>query len=240
MRIYRSSRKVLIMAIFLSLFCIGWFDGATPLITAIESGDIVGVKKLLDERVDVNQKGKYGRTPLMVSVRRCNIDMVKLLLLNGAIVNMYDALGANTYEQFDIHGELYNDNKRVAIIELLDEARLKEISYINNEISNDPDIIKEAYAGNIVKTMELIRQGVEIDAKGINGWTALSHAVANGDIEMIKILLDSGAKISDDLNSLSCKHIKKYNYEVRQKIAEILQDARIKEYKKKHNINQKQ
>src|SRR5437867_5419321 len=46
------------------------------------------------------------------------------------------------------------------------------------------------------KVLELIRQGASVDAKGIND-TALETAILQANVEMVRLLLDQGAKIGE-------------------------------------------
>ena len=64
---------------------------ATPLIQVVEKGDINGVKTLLDQGADVNQKGGGGllndSNALKVASSCGHLAIAKLLLDRGADVN---------------------------------------------------------------------------------------------------------------------------------------------------------
>lgn len=65
---------------------------ATPLGNAICKGDMATVKKFIEYGANVNELSN-GMTPLMLAARYNNIEIVKLLLENGANVKATDAKG---------------------------------------------------------------------------------------------------------------------------------------------------
>jgi len=54
-------------------------NGHTPLINAIQRGNLETIKLLLKKGVDVNKRDRFGRFPLMEAVYRNNIEIIKLL-----------------------------------------------------------------------------------------------------------------------------------------------------------------
>ncbi|RYJ44857.1 ankyrin repeat domain-containing protein [Flavobacterium beibuense] len=64
----------------------------TPLCNAICKGDVETVKKFIEYGVDVNETSN-GKTPLMLAARYNNVEIIKLLVDNGAYVNAKDDKG---------------------------------------------------------------------------------------------------------------------------------------------------
>ena len=58
---------------------------------------------------------------------------------------------------------------------------------------------KEISGLYIEDALNRIRMGEDINSTDDDGWTALHHAAREGDIEVVKILLDEGAKV-DSVN----------------------------------------
>ena len=65
-------------------------SGATKLTEAVESGDLLGVLRLLAQRVDVNEKNvKSGWAPLHVAATSGNVDVLRALLkVPGVDINI--------------------------------------------------------------------------------------------------------------------------------------------------------
>ncbi|MEE1898648.1 ankyrin repeat domain-containing protein [Flavobacterium rakeshii] len=64
----------------------------TPLCNAICKGDVDTVKKFIEYGVDVNETSN-GKTPLMLAARYNNVEILKLLIDNGAYVLAKDERG---------------------------------------------------------------------------------------------------------------------------------------------------
>ena len=66
------------------------------------------------------------------------------------------------------------------------------------------NLIQAVYEGNVFRVQQLIDDGVNINTKDKFGMTPLILAADNGNHQIVKILLDSGAK---DLKSKDhCTH----------------------------------
>ena len=57
----------------------------------------------------------------------------------------------------------------------------------------DIDLIDAAKMGDLARVNALLKQGANVHAQTIGGFTALMHAAAGGHPEMVKVLLDRGA-----------------------------------------------
>lgn len=64
----------------------------TPLCMAISKGDVEIVKKFIEYGADVHQMSN-GMTPLMYAARYNNVEILKLLVANGAKLNVKDEKG---------------------------------------------------------------------------------------------------------------------------------------------------
>ncbi len=60
----------------------------------------------------------------------------------------------------------------------------------------DKALLQAVENGDQKKVLELLRQGASVDAKGIND-TALETAILQANVEMVRLLLDQGAKIGE-------------------------------------------
>ena len=68
------------------------YNTNTPLCNAIAKGDLQTVKKFIEYGVNVNETSN-GLTPLMTAARYNKVEILKLLLENGARINTQDDKG---------------------------------------------------------------------------------------------------------------------------------------------------
>ena len=83
----------------------------TPICQAISKGDIETVKKMLEFGTDVNQQSN-GMTPLMYAARYNKVEIVKLLLENGAKTNLKDQKGFTALR----HAELSSAKESIEVL----------------------------------------------------------------------------------------------------------------------------
>ncbi len=87
------------------------FEVVSPLNVAISKGDIESVKKFIEYGVDVNEESN-GMTPLMVAARYNKVDIIKILIANGARVNVKNENGFTALK----YAELSNANESVLLL----------------------------------------------------------------------------------------------------------------------------
>lgn len=83
----------------------------SPLCQAIAKGDLQTVKKMVEFGSDINQTSN-GMTPLMYAARYNKVEIVKLLLANGAKSNVKDDKGFTALK----HAELSNASETIEIL----------------------------------------------------------------------------------------------------------------------------
>lgn len=200
----------------------------SKLVKAIAIKNIAGAKKLLEQEANPNARvnGKSGH-PLIFSTFEknyfalpqgsmrnsattlyhvtANKESLQLLLEYGADPNLKDESGRTPLDiailwcmpeivkLLLIHGADPNFQDRKGITPLMKTAILgiKDARPINNKLQ----II-----------MHLIDAGAKIDAQSLEGKTALMYATGNSRIEIVELLVSSGASlsISDRLGNKAC------------------------------------
>jgi len=86
-------------------------SNVSPLCLAISKGDIETVKKFIELGSDVNEKSR-GMTPLMYAARYNKVEIIKLLIANGAKLKAKDDKGFTALK----HAELSNATEAAAVI----------------------------------------------------------------------------------------------------------------------------
>jgi len=147
----------------------------------------IGFNRMLKEGEDPSSSSRKATAwPLDVAVQQAQVDMVKLLLANGAKFHggeLTKAVFAGTQDE------------SLAIVTALIEAGADV---------NSPDadygftaLFWTSAKGNKNSVKLLLAQpGIKLDVVNIDGDTALIAAVGRGDAEIIEMLLKAGANVS--------------------------------------------
>lgn len=145
------------------------------------------VKKLIKAGADINLVDEDGTSPLLIAIMSCNEEIAKILVDNGAYINLDNYIEGiteaiesmnGTYEQtiqlfVDVGGDLDFTNECGT-------------NFMSNAIIKDrPDLVKI-----------LIEKGANVDTQDDAGRTALMDAVALKRYDIAKLLIDAGADIN--------------------------------------------
>jgi ankyrin repeat protein len=153
--------------------------GLTPLLYAARENCMACVDVLVKSKADINLPDPDGVSPLLVAIMNANWDLAKQLIDAGADIN-----------QWDIYGEtpLYialNSRTR------LDGGRAS-IDPINK--TTGTEIVKLILARGANPNTQLLFRPANLNgATNTRGATPLIRAANNGDLEMVKLLLEHGA-----------------------------------------------
>jgi len=193
-------------------------SGNSPLHSAIRGYGVHvdNVKILLEKGADVNAVNQYHVTPLIAAAyasydargypsSRNNLKkIVQILLENGSDRNYKKDDGNTALEEMIERGARYLE----PIFAETDEERRKILDELMDlpEDRLDVDLFHKAvYLNYIEKVREMIDSGINVNVESeVNKETALAMAVEYGHLELVKLLLESGAEV----NQVSTK--KKY------------------------------
>ena len=189
-------------------------SGKSPLAEAVLAGKTEASKFLLKNGADPNSSDKNGVTILMDTIRAKNKEIVKLLLQYGANPNLQEINGRNAFHEAAILGD-------IEIISMIRKAGVNPLSRdkqgntpFSLVLNKDIKIIKEVLGksfnitdsdGNSpvhiivknkasIKLLEnLINEGYPIDTRNADGYTPLTYAIEQDDVNTALILLEHGA-----------------------------------------------
>jgi potassium channel len=172
------------------------YDGRTLLAHAAVAGAYKVAEFLLDLRADVNDRNRWGQTPLDEALRVRQQTTVQLLMQHRGIMG--------------------SEAKTAALIEAASSGHLEtspdaeQLARIMRQSSVDPDVgdydrrtaLHLACANGYVKTAELLlnlRAGVNV----IDRWqaTPLADAVTGGHLAVATLLRNKGARMSSDVGT---------------------------------------
>ena len=161
----------------------------TPLIIASNYGYKDIVDFLLEQNVNIEHRNNFGETALFVACKNNKIDIVNTLISHGANVHIKN------------HGEI-NLLMTVAeqigdMIQLFDTlilAGLIEFDLQNN--AGQTALILACENNNFFIAERLIQLNCDVNLKTKKGYDALSRALKNSNLQLIKLLIEHGAYIA--------------------------------------------
>lgn len=177
--------------------------GATPLMTAVASGDLAAVNLLLDRGAKIDARPNMdtdgfilggGRTPLMCAAYQGNEEMIKLLLKRGARVNESAVIGSALTQaawsgQLNAARLLLDAGAHVNQRDLI--ANYTPLHWAASSENSNPALVEL-----------LLAHGADANAEGgqpVDNFlgaveTPLSLARKRGDTPIVRALLKAGAK----------------------------------------------
>lgn len=157
----------------------------TPLMQAVRNDHWDTVNLLLDRGASLTAENVYGQSALSYAVMDDRVELIELLVSQGADVNKDKEL------IFIAIARGYTDS-----VEALVEAGYNLTE--RNALGNTPLMeICRVGDGEWEETTEyLIEKGADVNATTPNGTTGLMHAVVNKNYIAASILLDSGANVN--------------------------------------------
>jgi ankyrin repeat protein len=159
---------------------------APALVEAVKNRNAAAVRRLIQERTDVNAAEVDGTTALHWAARLNDAATVELLIGAGA-----NATAANRYQVTPLSVAAMNGN--AAIIRLLLTAGADANTALPG---GETALMTTARTGNLEAVKLLLERGANVNAKEAGrGQTALMWAASEGHLDVVKTLLESGADV---------------------------------------------
>lgn len=155
-------------------------SGSLPLISAATAGNLSICKLLVSKGADVNASTQ-GNTPLLSASRYCHPDVMEFLLKSKANPAARDSDGLT------------------ALMKLLNNFKRGDNVGIKMQTTSEKDALRG--------TKILIAAGVNPNIGGTFFGTPLTLAASKpGCVEIVRVLLDGGAKVNESENGFSALH----------------------------------
>lgn len=155
---------------------------------AASNGDLDIVKKILEQDPgQVNQDDQYEWRPIFHAGLRRHYDVVKYLIDCGADLAAHDG--------YVIHyaGEVPNNKEVVSL--LVTYGALDAHTQPSSELARQ--FIYAVFLANSERVNAMLRDEPElVQERYARGDTALHHAARNGDLEIVRQLVSSGADVN--------------------------------------------
>jgi ankyrin repeat protein len=157
--------------------------GATPLMYAAAVGSAEAVKALLAKGADAKAKNAFDATALMWGV--ANLEKVRMLVDAGADVNAHSKQGMTPLL-------IAANNAGSAEI-----VRLLLAKGADPKATDDggTTLLAAATANDLDMVRLFIERGVDVNGADAKGDTPLQFAASNGNLAMVKLLLNKGAAV---------------------------------------------
>jgi ankyrin repeat protein len=159
------------------------------LLDSAEQGSELQVKFFITKGADVNAKDKDGVAALHYAAGRGELSMMKVLIKNGANVNIKNNYIGNT----PLHYAVGKGN-----IEIF-KCLINNNANINVKNKNGSTILHQT-SDNDKEHIELgkflIVNGMNVNAKSNVGATPLHHAAYNGHQKLAKLFIENGANVN--------------------------------------------
>jgi ankyrin repeat protein len=147
----------------------------------------IGFNRMLNEGENPSSSSrKASAWPLDVAVQQAQVDMVKLLLANGAKFHGGELAKA---------AFAGNQDESLAMVTALIEAGA-DVNSPDADYGHTALFWASARGNKNSVKLLLAQPGIKLDAINIDGNTALLAAVGHGDAEIIEMLLKAGANVS--------------------------------------------
>jgi ankyrin repeat protein len=161
-------------------------ENGRPLVEAVRNGDLVKVRALLRDKIDVNAKSPDGATALLWAVYKDDPTTTDALIRAGADVNM-----ANDYGVTPLSTACTNGN--AALVQRLLEAGANAQTPIG---TGETPLMTCAATGTLDAIKALIARGADVNAAEPSlRQTALMWAIAEGHAEAVRLLIENGADV---------------------------------------------
>ena len=196
-------------------------SGTSPIASAAREGDRAALRSLLDGHANADVAEADGTTALIWAAYRNDVEMVDLLLRAGADVKAANEYGvtalyaaaasadATMTERLLAAGADPDASLLAGETPLMEAARQGKLAVVRlllagganpgaQETNGGQNALMWAISErHSAVTEELVRHGADVNARSKGGFTAISFAAQQGDVDAIRTLLKADANVND-------------------------------------------
>ena len=164
-------------------------NGRTPLHYATGTGSVECVRILIEMGSDVNALDNEHTTPLQWAVMCEQYSVMELLVEHGGTVEVDDTVASSTF--VGVSSKVVDSSKQIDL-----KASNTPGSKVSKEENTfGENIFKGAQSGDIATVKAYLDLGVPVDLTDEDGWSPVHHAIAHGQVEVIRLLMDRGCRM---------------------------------------------
>ncbi|KAI4189448.1 MAG: hypothetical protein L6R41_001466 [Letrouitia leprolyta] len=166
-------------------------EGLNALMYASRDGHESVVSFLLEQGAKIESQDYHGRTPLIHASRQGQASIVRYLCSRGAKIETRDDEGSTALLYAAKNGHPKSAQA------LCDRSADLEHFVASNEGVDMNALMIACASDNAHLVQILCRQGANINAHNVDGYTALMHACKNGHARIVQLLCSKGARVLD-------------------------------------------